>query len=378
MNTETFIVVVLTADVVLETLPHKLYGAATILPRALDNPPRETSFLKSIKPKKDIIIFPQAKSTDFKLTLPSKSDTVPSFASSRGTFHHYSESFHPPTSNKRPESFYNTNIAKSPISEKPNTSSSRNVDSVTVNLSNSPQEKPWLHNKLKRQPSTTSLGDSKDSSAYAKLPAALEPEPVKSYDPTVTSSTTGISKNVQSRLSSVNIPQTAQPIIISPEVCRSVNVKSRTDASSLLEINRVTNHDNTGIETPLNELNEEHNPIRPKETESQNRVFETLPLTEANVSKQSHDIILTNTPNTLDATAQSPFTNCQTNDDVSLPVSRQDSTIHNDSSVDATTPLPTIVDETAGNVEATEDVDSNMEDISSENKKLQMADIDLI
>ena len=361
----------------LETLPHKLYGAAAIIPRALDNPPRETSFLKDIKPKKDIIIFPQAKSTDFKLTLPSKSNAVPSFASSRGTFHHYSEAFHPPPSNKRPESFYSTSVATDPILEERYTTSSRNVDNVRVNLSNSPEERPVVHNKLKRQPSTTSLGDNKDFSAYAKLPAALEPEPFKSYDNMVINSSNTIIKSIPSRAGSVNIPQTAQPIIISPEVCRSVNVRSRTEASSI-ESNGVVKSSNTETES-LQTDNTDYKTFQPEVTEGQNRVFEALPLTEANVSKQSHDVILTNTPETtLDVMAQSPFTNCQSNDDVSLPVSRQDSTVHNDSSVDTSTPLPTIEDVTTDNVQTVEDTTLVNGDSVSENKRLQMADIDLI
>ena len=327
-------------------------------------------------------MFPQAKSTDFKLTLPSKSENVPSFASSRGTIHHYPEALPPPPLNRRPESFNNTAVARSSASENRYTSNSRNVDSMRVNLSNSPQEKPWLHNKLKRQPSTTSLGDNKDSSAYAKLPAALEPEPIKSYDTTLVATTSNrtISTNVQSRSSSVNIPQTAQPIIISPEVCRSVNVKSRidtTDALSSLETNGTTDNDNTGRNSTLNE-NNDVNMFQQNGNEAQNRVFESLPLTKANVSKQSQDLILQNTPeNTLSVTAQSPLTNCQTNDDVSLPVSRQESVVQNDSSVDASTPLPTIEDETTDNIQVQHnEYKPNLEDNSSVKK--QMSDIDLI
>ena len=355
----------------LETLPHKLSGAATIIPKALDNPPRETSFITDRQQKRDVLIFPHAKSTDFKLTLPSKTNKPQAFPT--GSFYSHPEPTHPPPTYKRPESFYNTSIATapSPIPEENYIIHTRNLDSVRVNLSSSPGEKS-VTGKLKRQPSTTSLGD-RESSAFAKLPAALEPESNKNFDMSTRLSESNYQESESGR---VNIPHTARPIVISPDVCRSVNMKSQMKGQD----DHVMDMQSTTKETCRK------TDIGTEQNESQNKVFVSMPLTEANVAKQLNDIVLTNTPeNTLDSIVRSPLTNIMTNDDVSLPVSRQDSDTNitniNDitqESMACSSPLPTIRDDETQLMDGTVDdyktiIGSNM----TESRKLEI-DIDLI
>ena len=358
----------------METLPHKLYGIAAITPKALDNPPRETSFLKDIKPRKDIIIFPHAKTNDFKLHLPSKQNTSHTFQTGSGTFYNHPEPMHPPPTYRRPESFYSTSVATapSPIPEERNLTRSRNLDSVRVNLSNSPEERS-VNNKLKRQPSTTSLGDNKERNAFANLPAALEPEPVRAFDSIAMKPFVASTQSRALDSDRVPVPQTATPIVISQEVCRSVNIKSRMEGQ--LEHKR---------DMSFRSMDENQHTTTSKETEdSQDKVFESLPLTKANVSKQSDDVVLTHTPeNTLDVEVRSPLTNFVTNDDVSLPVSRQDSSFHNtsmnDTSLATSTPLPTITDEQAAANNQTQVENKNDQGGNEQHNTRLELDIDLI
>ena len=320
---------IFSADVVLETLPHAISGKAPILPRALENPPRETSIIKYMTPRKDLLIFPQAKSTDFKLSLPPQSGRAKTLSSTTGLFINRAEQNHPPPTLKKPESFYNTNIATapSPIPEERNTTLFRNRQSVQVNPSNSPGDNS-VSKQLKRQSSITSLGDN-DYSAFAKLPAALEPEPSRQYCDTSTRFSGSSGK--ESDPGKVNVPLTARPIVISPETCISVNMKSQIEEQS------------------VNSNNDTSQSINLDQSESQNKVFMSLPLTEANVAKQSDDIMVINTPEgTFDSALRSPLTDMMTNDDVSLPVSRQDSISNiinaTENSLVSSSPIPAVTD----------------------------------
>ena len=317
------------ADVVLETLPHAMSGKAPILPRALENPPRETSIIKDMTPRRDLLIFPQAKSTDFKLSLPPQFSRAQTSSSTAGPFMNHAEQNHPPPTFKRPESFYNTNVATapSPIPEERNTTLFRNRQSVQANPSNSPSDNS-VSKQLKRQSSIISLGD-KDNSAFAKLPAALEPEPSRQYRDTSTRFSGSSGK--ESDLGKVNVPHTARPIVISPETCISVNMKTQLEEQS------------------VNNNNDRSQSINLDQSESQNKVFVSLPLTEANVAKQLDDIMVINTPEgTFDSALRSPLTNMMTNDDVSLPVSRQDSDSNiinaTENSLVSSSPIPAVTD----------------------------------
>ena len=306
-------------------------GKAPVLPRALENPPRETSIIKDMTPRRDLLIFPQAKSTDFKLSLPPQFGRAKTLSSTARPFINHAEQNHPPPTSKRPESFYNTNIATAPsrIPEEMNTTLFRNRQSVQANPSNSPNDNS-VSKQLKRQSSITSLGDM-ENSAFAKLPAALEPEPSRQYRDTSTRFSGSSGK--ESEAGKVNVPLTARPIVISPETCISVNMKSQIEEQSV--------NSNNDKRQSIN--------LDPSESESQNKVFVSLPLTEANVAKQSDDIMVINTPEgTFDSALRSPLTNMMTNDDVSLPVSRQDSDSNiinaTENSLVSSSPVPAVTD----------------------------------
>lgn len=74
----------LIADVNIETLPHKTAGYGGI-PWALSNAPRETTIVENENPEKDILVFPQAKSNDFTMTVPRNSSFVDNYKR-RGSF----------------------------------------------------------------------------------------------------------------------------------------------------------------------------------------------------------------------------------------------------------------------------------------------------
>ena len=182
-------------------MPHTLAGFPTISPKALENPPWETTFVNdhsnSTVFKKDIIVFPHAKSSNFTLTMPSIPTHVIEANKTR-TFPYKPNIFFKQTqpsqsvveyAYQRPETLFSRNLTTSAIliPENKNSESSRNK----TNGANYPQSYtklasiPITDGVFRRNISTTSLGDSKDNSttysAYASLPAALEPNPTRTY-----------------------------------------------------------------------------------------------------------------------------------------------------------------------------------------------------
>ena len=239
-------------------MPHKLAGIPKISPKALDNPPWETVFadsttyqsISTVSKRKDVIVFPNAKSSNFTLTMPSTPLHIAETNKSK-TFHYKPDKFYQPnlppyqaqvSHYKRPETFFSHNMSS--------TSSLAYEQSVllsTLKENDTRQPQPLSVSDsitrtegtgTQRNVRTVSVGVSSQlsntSSAYANLPAALEPVPIKkhkeTYDRFFNSEIRETSAQNKSKSLNANIgvvPLNVEPVYITQKHRNSLHIHSK-------------------------------------------------------------------------------------------------------------------------------------------------------
>lgn len=279
--------------------------------------------LEGTRPSTNLLIFPDAKQNNFKLTMANTQDLyaqspalpnkaisnslIPTFRSTiSGRMSRNNSVIHPiPSPIKEEDSTYHFEKSASGV---PPFLKSGNY------IRNRPFPEP------SNTPRATSMSetitgqeqehyDHKDSSSHTNsvrnISVPLEGARVGS---SLIMTQMDISQNIQnepeaeSKKASPNVPETAKPIVISPELERTLNIRSRL-ASAEKEPNVPNNSITQSIETDRSEntnIETDRTSIKPTDdnpdSSSQDDKLFRINQPPVNLSKHSEDVILTHTP----------------------------------------------------------------------------------
>ena len=355
-------------------MSHKMSGLAGLTPKSLMGP-RETTILEPgfKRPSTSLYVFPTAKMNDFKVTMPSQRDSyltspapskVPVFEPDKtmskrpGVTRSVSMLSHRPSPILEEGAFSNSGRkAQTLHSRIPyNRAEKTQIDlnGTAVHLAETENNRHSLpRNSISPSPSTS------DISRNASRQSKLTEQPSEVLNRSV-SNHFSVSPEVQDlNTSRVDVPETARPVVITPETEQRVNLKSRLafteneksigqneetidfPSSSHAENTVVDTHNVEDVETVENKTNE------------QVKLFKSLEMNEVNASKEINDVVLMNTPLSYDNSRKgSARSSTSDTADMQLPNGKSYNHDNNLSPI-TSTPIGSIAPQTSGNNDTT-------------------------
>ncbi|WAR00851.1 hypothetical protein MAR_025223 [Mya arenaria] len=330
-------------------MQHTTSGNALMTPRSVLGP-RETSILEDFRPKTNLLVFPGAKTNNFKLTMATPTPDVlgpsPSPAQKGGISF---SPFRSSTSVKRSSSMLNP--SHSPIMEEeqvPSFQKSRSMksqsgvhtpqdyirvrplpedlpssppppvfrqnlsrqsvspsQSIMANITNASQATPHANVETHEHDRRSPPGASRSSSQFniIKLQTPTHTMGLSTYMSTDTffkeRSTPSVHDNPMEDHKGVNIPANSKPVIITPEVERLINMKSRLgyDTPNTARIHDADIEQSYSSEHSVKDgVNDATLKSKIDATGNSDTLFKTLEPGEGTVSKMAEDVILLNTP----------------------------------------------------------------------------------
>lgn len=308
------------ADLIIEAMPHTLSGVSALTPRSLIGP-RETSMLEGTRPRTNLLFFPDAKQNNFKLTmattpdlyaqspaLPNKTMSVPSVRSTiSGRMSRGNSVIHPiqsPIKEEDSTNQFGTSVREVPAFLRsdhyirnrsfPEPSNTPRATSVSETVTDQAHEHSVSNESLSH------------SNSHRNITLPLEGARVgSSLIMTQMDSSLNIQNETEVEHKKVSpniIPETAEPIVISPELERTLNIKSRHTSSDI-----ESNIPNTDVAQSIDSERSENTNIdtdrtsfkltddKPDSSSQDDKLF-TINQPPVNLSKHSEDVVLTHTP----------------------------------------------------------------------------------